>query len=769
MGKLNFNNLTSQNEPEKIVNQNFTTLTFFEFLEKLNVSPLHYSRSAVRYLSDCFDYFGCYEVQSFGEKIKRWKVFDSVSDSKKRFKIIGHEEEQNYIVNKIKSFASQDKVDKMILLKGPTGTAKSTHLMCITSALEEYSKTEEGSLYTISWEIPFNFGEKAESKVGFLQEPQDESHQKLNKKNIIKKTCDFNDKPIFAIPKHLRKELLQKLEKKYNLELTSEFISDGELCVNCTKIYNRLLRFYGGNHEKVWEHLLVERLELSLFGNVGVIKIDPQKNPDFSVREEKVWGYRELPPILQDITFYSPASGGIHRGNHGLIEYSDIFKRSPEYLKCLLDVIQDGILSDGSLRVQLDTTFFATTNEEDFFAFTRDALYVPFRRRFDAIDLGYSLKISDEMKIHAELFKTVAKEFDFCPFSEEALSLWAVTTRLEEPNPNYIDYKRDDVEVLSKITPLLKALVYDEKEIPQKTIELGRRLGEISYEESIKLKKNLVQLRNEWRYLREDEKSVKYEGLIGASPSVVSTILQDLANCSPKCVTYLEILQNIKNFIEKNLTHYGFTLRSSDPKTRFYYFQTVLSSIENYYDQKLVADVLDASGIIVEEDLEGKLKKYINCLKTYLTKEKSYFDTETQTYVELDLEFMKDFETYLEGFDKNIDAERSRIQFKLAEGLQKLRLEAPKSKIDAETYKKILNREVEFYKKSVLKSRLQILDQLVTKTLDFLDDENSGKTDFPLEKEVKIFIERMQKRKYKNKTLRSLLGHLKSKDLLNSI
>lgn len=761
------NDFVEKSEKSKL-EKNFSSISYFDFLEKLSQKPKFFARNSAGYLSDMFDFYGSYEINSFGEKTKRWRVFDSVTDSKKRFKIIGNEEVQNYIVGKIKSFANQDRIGKMILLKGPTGTAKSTHLICIASAVQEFSKTEEGAVYTISWEIPYNFGEQFEFGIQLGKGSQKSTQ---SKKNIIKKTCDFNDSPLFILPKELRKEFLENLEKEHNLEgqLTKETNLDGELCVNCNRIYNRLLNHFKGDHRKVWEYVQVDRMILSLFGNTGVIKIDPQKNPDFNVREEKIWGYRELPSIMHDISFMTPSSGGIHRGNRGMIEYSDIFKRSSEYLKCLLDVVQEGIISEGSIRVNLDSILFATSNEEDFLRFTQDPLYVPFRRRLDAVDLGYSLKISDEIKIHSNNFDFLKTQIEFCPFTEEALSTWAVTTRMEQPVQTFEDYEKEDLPTIAKITPLLKALVYDQNELPQSTLNLSGQKTEITYQENIILQKNLKALRNEWKFLKQSDKSFKYEGLIGASPTVIETILQNLSSGNPNSITYLDVIKTIQNFVDKNSLHYAFIGRGNDPNKPFYFLDKNLAAIEDYYNQQLVKSILDASGIIVESDLETKLEKYINCLKTHLTKEKSYFDPKVQKYVETDYNFMEEFEKNLEGFEKgNVENERSRIQFKLAEGIQNLKNNFSETEITPKNYKRILNREIQYYKSKIIKAHSKKLNSLILSSLNYLDKVISKEK---IDKTKKIedildFTSNMKKLGFSERILRSLLGHLVSKKLL---
>ena len=44
--------------------------------------------------------------------------------------------------------------NKLILLHGPNGSAKSTFIRCLGRGLEHYSTLEEGALYRFSWIFP---------------------------------------------------------------------------------------------------------------------------------------------------------------------------------------------------------------------------------------------------------------------------------------------------------------------------------------------------------------------------------------------------------------------------------------------------------------------------------------------------------------------------------------------------------------------------------------------------------------------------------------
>ena len=51
-------------------------LSFREYLELVQDNPRRYTRDAGRYLKDCMDFFGSYEVERPTGNLKRWKLFD---------------------------------------------------------------------------------------------------------------------------------------------------------------------------------------------------------------------------------------------------------------------------------------------------------------------------------------------------------------------------------------------------------------------------------------------------------------------------------------------------------------------------------------------------------------------------------------------------------------------------------------------------------------------------------------------------------------------
>src|SRR5688572_3196744 len=70
-------------------------LSFNEYLDEFAQHPFRHSRDAARYLHDCFDFYGTYEVARPYGKVQRFKLFDLAFEREHGFSptdhLVGHE------------------------------------------------------------------------------------------------------------------------------------------------------------------------------------------------------------------------------------------------------------------------------------------------------------------------------------------------------------------------------------------------------------------------------------------------------------------------------------------------------------------------------------------------------------------------------------------------------------------------------------------------------------------------------------------------------
>ena len=125
-------------------------LSFEEYLALFSENPWRYSRDAARYLRDCFDYYGSYELPRPFGATRRFRLFDQEFRDQAdggHIPLIGHEELQNGFYRALSNFAREGRANRLVLLHGPNGSAKSTFADCIMRALEHYSMADDGALY----------------------------------------------------------------------------------------------------------------------------------------------------------------------------------------------------------------------------------------------------------------------------------------------------------------------------------------------------------------------------------------------------------------------------------------------------------------------------------------------------------------------------------------------------------------------------------------------------------------------------------------------
>ena len=154
--------------------KNKRVMSFEEYFALFAVNPERQARSAAQYIKDVFDYFGSEEIRH--PTVTRWKLFDIPWDGG-RERLVGQEDAQARVYRTLSNFTREGRTNKLILLHGPNGSAKSTLVACIARGLEYYSALDEGALYRFNWVFPssktmrgsLGFGQARGSRLGFGQ------------------------------------------------------------------------------------------------------------------------------------------------------------------------------------------------------------------------------------------------------------------------------------------------------------------------------------------------------------------------------------------------------------------------------------------------------------------------------------------------------------------------------------------------------------------------------------------------------------------------
>ena len=124
--------------------------TFEQYLDIVRENP-RVTRNAWQRMYDMVLTYGTEEYVEFKKRITRYKLFDDPIDHGKDA-IYGIDVHLMKLVQVLKSGARGYGPEKrVLLLHGPVGSAKSTIVRLLKKGVEQYSRTDEGALYTFEW------------------------------------------------------------------------------------------------------------------------------------------------------------------------------------------------------------------------------------------------------------------------------------------------------------------------------------------------------------------------------------------------------------------------------------------------------------------------------------------------------------------------------------------------------------------------------------------------------------------------------------------
>ncbi|MCX5742495.1 MAG: serine protein kinase PrkA, partial [Proteobacteria bacterium] len=196
--------------------RNRRVMSFAEYLALVVADPARQLRSSSQYLVDCLEHYGSSMVKYPWGEVRRFHLFDAPW-AHGEDRLFGHEHVQNEVHATLRSFVQDGRANKLILLHGPNGSAKSTFIRCLGRGLEHYSTLDEGALYRFSWIFPaakhtrsgIGFGGIAGAGVGvdtvetFAYLPDDVIDARL--------PDELRDHPLLLIPLEEREKLISKL------------------------------------------------------------------------------------------------------------------------------------------------------------------------------------------------------------------------------------------------------------------------------------------------------------------------------------------------------------------------------------------------------------------------------------------------------------------------------------------------------------------------------------------------------------------------------
>ena len=628
--------------------ENRRVMSFAEYMDLLAAHPKQQLRSAPQYIRDCFDYYGTEQVRYPWGPTRRFKLFDCPW-AEGRDRLIGQEAVQNRIYRALSNFVSEGVCNKLLLLHGPNGSAKSTLVRCIGRAMQHYSNLEDGALYRINWIFPTQ--KISRSGIGFsgteFTDPaRADTFAYLADEMVDAKLRDeLRDHPIFLIPAREREKLLRKLlPKSFENDpdfVISDYIRFGRLSDKNRLIYESLLATYQGDYIKVLRHIQVERFYVRHRYREGYVTVEPQLSVDAGERQITAdRSLTALPAALQSVTLFE-YGGELVGANRGMIEYSDLLKRPLEAYKYLITTVERASVSTNNAILFLDLFFVGTSNEIHLSAFKEIAEFQSFKGRLELVRVPYLLDFTKEQQIYRQKLREAASSRHIAPHCDYVAALWAALTRMRKPMPD--KYPDSVAELVGKLSPLEKAELYG----------LGRAPERLSAADARELLSHVGEL---WR---ESESYPNYEGRTGASPRELQAAIFNAANSEHYgYLSPLAILDELEE-LTKQTSVYPFLKQEALPGG-FHDHKRFVSVVRERLIDAIDDEVRAALGLVDETEYVRLFNRYIHHVMNWSRGEKVHNPT-TGAEEDPDEKMMEQVEETLEVMGDPDDFRRDLI------------------------------------------------------------------------------------------------------------
>jgi serine protein kinase len=401
--------------------------SFDEYLDIVREHP-EVTRTAYQRLYDMILSHGTEEVYENKEKITRYRFFTDFA-AQHGDAIYGLDRPVMHLANCFKSAAKGYGTERrVLLLHGPVGSSKSTIARLLKKGLEQYSKTDEGMVFSFTW--------KGEAGAW---------HK-----------CPMHEDPLHLVPHDLRPGLLARLNEgrsatEYHITI------QGELCPFCRQMFNERLAKYDGDWHRMLDEVKIYRLILSEQDRIGIGTFQPkdEKNQDSTELTGDI-NYRKIAEYGTDS---DPRAfnfdGELNIANRGLVEFIEVLKLDVAFLYDLLGASQEHKIKPKKFaQTDIDEVILGHTNEPEYRRLQNNEFMEALRDRTVKIDIPYVTRLKDEIRIYEKDFNPErVKGKHIAPHTIEIAAMWAVLTRLVQPKH-------------ANLTLLQKLKLYNGKTLP---------------------------------------------------------------------------------------------------------------------------------------------------------------------------------------------------------------------------------------------------------------------------------------------------------------
>ncbi|MDF1565168.1 MAG: serine protein kinase PrkA [Deltaproteobacteria bacterium] len=575
-------------------------LSFDAYLEGYLRSPAAWARSAPQMLLGAFEHFGSEERRVPTGAFRRHRLFDApFADG--RGAVAGQDAVARRLLRILENFARQGRVDRLIVLHGPNGSAKSSIVAVMMDALEAYSRTQEGAAYRFGWVFPKTefvkgpvgfggFGGGSGPVVSFAHLEAGEIDARLG--------CEMKDHPLLLVPVADRQRLLAVAREADPSFVPSAHLAHGGPCRKCRTIFDALMNAYRGNYARVMAHVQVERFTYSRRYVEGAVTVEPQMSVDAALRALALdRSASSLPPALQTVNILE-AAGPLVSGNRGIIEYADLLKRPLEAFKYLLGTSETGEVRMEHLVLQLDAVLIASTNEAHLGAFKEIPDFGSFKGRMELVRVPYLRRLSDERAIYERRVAEAAAGKHVAPHALQTAVRWAILGRLWQPEPEA--FPEAVRPLVAALTPVEKMELYEHGEPPER----------LSLEEQKMLAALVPAL------FGESEGAPVYEGRFGPSPREVGGALMNAAqDPGHLCLEVPAVLEQIEEILQDKSV-YAFL--QMEPRGGYHDHAAFLEQVRELWLDAVDEEVREALGFVAEAQFRESFERYIVTLSAWV-------------------------------------------------------------------------------------------------------------------------------------------------------
>ncbi len=619
-------------------------LTFPEYLDLVKREPWT-TRNTFQLLHDMLLSSGVERTIVPGKPLRHRYAFFEDAALVALYVVFGQQKAKENLIEKIDNASRGLEASKRLwILLGPPGAAKSRSMDGIKTALNHYSRSDEGKTYTLLLPtVDERLKEKAlfeEKGIHYLQAP-------------------IYERPLQVIPLALRAPFVEKLSELVEREGVQDFLRrhphyDGEFRMQIDGLISPYADFVlrefmtakGLDFAEVLPYLKVKRMVYDARTKSGIGSYTPRDeksqeagslvgNLDYSLLPR--FG-SESHPLVHDY------KGELCAGANGFVEIHEILKLSDRFLYELLFATQDRFFKpEGQPPIPFNGVIIGHTNFHEYNMFMANETFEALRSRTTFIEMPLSVHFKDEEKIYAFTYSNSQRKWapkkkhlgHVAPHALEFLSLVATMTRLYESkqNPN--------------LTLLQKALIYSGRADSGVDNNMARTiLEEFEFvkpsEGTFGLDPRFIQnVFENTEHFQINEYAANLSRLKdeGGEPAMITSIA--LQNpCVAPMDLYLRMEIALKESFATNKAKLG------------HFVEKILPQAKHWILSQIATDVY-GSVLRDESVVESTWKKYTDHVRAYVHNTKVKHEV-THADVQPDEKFMQAIEQYLGIAEKDV-------------------------------------------------------------------------------------------------------------------